>query len=235
MWSETGITESSLLESFLVRMPFDTYPGRHLPKSITSDGQYLYILTTRGLFKVGSGYGETIRGHVYVWQPEFYANDKSWIGFCLVIFNGKCKGTFRNRIFFKIFIEQHLFETDRNSVKLRASGDRQTKLARFEKHTLIRDCGCYIERYIHRSRPFGHYNTNERSIFLTTVKWDDFFKFLRVVFADKNWSVIPFSRRFNYTVKQPNISKDVNWKIWMLRFHIVLIQNIFEIWSTVFA
>ena len=32
-----------------------------IPSAISCDGQYLYILNSSGLFKVGSGYGSTIK------------------------------------------------------------------------------------------------------------------------------------------------------------------------------
>lgn len=33
----------------------------NIPSAISCDGQYLYILNSSGLFKVGSGYGSTIK------------------------------------------------------------------------------------------------------------------------------------------------------------------------------
>lgn len=33
----------------------------NIPSAVSCDGQYLYILNSSGLFKVGSGYGSTIK------------------------------------------------------------------------------------------------------------------------------------------------------------------------------
>lgn len=53
-------------------------------KSMASDGQFLYLFTNKGLFKIGSGYSGTVKGHVYVWKPDFYPNDKGTLVYCSV-------------------------------------------------------------------------------------------------------------------------------------------------------
>lgn len=50
-------------------------------KAVASDGQYLYILTHRGLHKVGTGYGETILGHVYFIRKDSFKDKKGWLGY----------------------------------------------------------------------------------------------------------------------------------------------------------
>ena len=48
--------------------------------SLASDGAFVYLLTDRGLFKVGSGYGGTVKGRVYRHRPDFDPSP-AWIGF----------------------------------------------------------------------------------------------------------------------------------------------------------
>lgn len=83
-WISHGVSMNSLIDCSVVRMPSDVVNSVLTPKSLASDGQYLYLFTNRGLFKIGSGYGGTVKGHVYIWKPEFYPNDRGWIGFCNV-------------------------------------------------------------------------------------------------------------------------------------------------------
>ena len=53
--------------------------------SISCDGRYLYLhCTGSGLYKVGSGYGGTLKGHVYLHQPDFHKKEQGWLAFCQV-------------------------------------------------------------------------------------------------------------------------------------------------------
>lgn len=85
-WIMHGVPESSNIDSFTIRMPSDIQNTPPNFKSMASDGQYLYLFTTAGLFKIGTGYGGTLKGHVYVWKPDFYPNDKGTLAFCAVYF-----------------------------------------------------------------------------------------------------------------------------------------------------
>ena len=51
---------------------------------MTCDGHYLYIHNAHGLSKIGSGFGGTIKGHVYIHRPDFYPKQKGWLGFAHV-------------------------------------------------------------------------------------------------------------------------------------------------------
>ena len=73
-----GLLTSSLLDSFEVKFKNGQRP--QLVHSLTSDGTYLYLQSTHGLYKIGSGYGGTIKGHVYASNPDFYAKP-GWLGF----------------------------------------------------------------------------------------------------------------------------------------------------------
>lgn len=53
-------------------------------KSLASDGSYLYIHSNRGLFKMGSGYGGTIKAHIYAHKPDFFPNKTGWLGLAQV-------------------------------------------------------------------------------------------------------------------------------------------------------
>lgn len=83
-WITHGVSGGSKIESFFIRMPSDVQNTVLAVKSLVSDGQFIYLFTSRGLFKIGSGYGGTLKGHVYVWKPDFYPNDKGSLVFCAV-------------------------------------------------------------------------------------------------------------------------------------------------------
>ena len=70
-----GLMTSSLLDTFEVK--FRKQP--EIVHSLTGDGSYLYFQTSEGLFKVGSGYGGTIKGHVYCYNRDFYSKP-GWLG-----------------------------------------------------------------------------------------------------------------------------------------------------------
>lgn len=53
-------------------------------KSLASDGQFLYLYTSKGLLKIGSGYGGTIKGHVYLHKADFHVDDRGWLGYANV-------------------------------------------------------------------------------------------------------------------------------------------------------
>lgn len=81
-WINNGVPYSSKLDTFQIRMPSEILSTTLSIKSLASDGQFLYLFTSNGLFKVGSGYGGTVKGHVYVWKPDFYPNDRGTLVFC---------------------------------------------------------------------------------------------------------------------------------------------------------
>lgn len=83
-WFTHGVPASSKIQSFQARMPTEIQNIVIAIKSMASDGQYLYLFTAKGLFKIGSGYGGTVKGHVYVWKPDFYPNDKGTLVYCSV-------------------------------------------------------------------------------------------------------------------------------------------------------
>jgi hypothetical protein len=46
---------------------------------VAHDGTFLYVHQAHGLFKIGSGHGRTIAGHVYAQNPEFYPRHRGWL------------------------------------------------------------------------------------------------------------------------------------------------------------
>jgi len=53
-------------------------------RSFVSDGKYLYLHTSRGLLKIGSGHGGTIWGHIYIHNADFYPTEIGWLGYANV-------------------------------------------------------------------------------------------------------------------------------------------------------
>ncbi len=76
-----GVAATSNLDTFGIA--FGGGPSPVSPTKVhglASDGAFLYLLTDRGLFKVGSGYGGTIKGYVYRHREDFDSSP-AWIGF----------------------------------------------------------------------------------------------------------------------------------------------------------
>ncbi|XP_073976386.1 MYC binding protein highwire isoform X3 [Rhodnius prolixus] len=82
-WITHGIPKSALLSSHHI-LNQNLYDGDAAKgggeKSLASDGSYLYIHSNRGLFKMGSGYGGTIKAHIYAHKPDFFPNKTGWLG-----------------------------------------------------------------------------------------------------------------------------------------------------------
>ncbi|PNF26995.1 hypothetical protein B7P43_G12699 [Cryptotermes secundus] len=83
-WFTHGMPKNSRIDTFHVKMSGDMHTASLSAKSLASDGQFLYLYTSRGLFKIGSGYGGTIKGHVYLHKTDFHVDDKGWLGYANV-------------------------------------------------------------------------------------------------------------------------------------------------------
>nr|CAD7200761.1 unnamed protein product [Timema douglasi] len=79
-WITHGVPKTSCIDSFHVKIGTDTH-SLSSSRSLASDGQYIYLYSSRGLYKVGSGYGGTIKGHIYLHRADFYIDDRGWLGF----------------------------------------------------------------------------------------------------------------------------------------------------------
>ncbi|XP_060534839.1 E3 ubiquitin-protein ligase MYCBP2 isoform X2 [Cylas formicarius] len=82
-WLTHGVPKTSQIDSFQVKMPNDLINTHLGVKALAFDSQYLYLFSSRGLLKIGSGYGSTIKGHVSFWKPDFYPNDNGSLVYCL--------------------------------------------------------------------------------------------------------------------------------------------------------
>ena len=69
---------STLLDNFEIKFKNASRP--QVVHSLTSDGTFLYLQSSHGLYKVGSGYGGTIKGQIYAHNKEFFSKP-GWIGF----------------------------------------------------------------------------------------------------------------------------------------------------------
>ncbi|XP_070552183.1 E3 ubiquitin-protein ligase MYCBP2-like isoform X2 [Ptychodera flava] len=79
-WLSTGVVHQALLESWQLGIPL----GEKQDSSdcaIASDGCHLYIQCARGLFKVGTGYSGTIKGHVYASRNDLKSDCCGWLCF----------------------------------------------------------------------------------------------------------------------------------------------------------
>ncbi|XP_052283534.1 E3 ubiquitin-protein ligase MYCBP2-like isoform X2 [Dreissena polymorpha] len=81
-WFSHGVKEKSRLFSFrLDEIPPVTSPGSQGISAVTSDGRFLYIHCRQGMFRIGSGYGGTLKGHIYGFREMLPAKSTVWLGF----------------------------------------------------------------------------------------------------------------------------------------------------------
>ncbi|KAK4298747.1 hypothetical protein Pmani_028926 [Petrolisthes manimaculis] len=79
-WLLCGVPGSALIDKFSVKIMTDGEESK-VESTMTCDGHYLYLHNAHGLYKVGSGFGGTIKGHVYIHRPDFYPRQRGWLGF----------------------------------------------------------------------------------------------------------------------------------------------------------
>ncbi|XP_024084698.1 E3 ubiquitin-protein ligase MYCBP2 isoform X3 [Cimex lectularius] len=81
-WITHGIPKSALLAQHeIYAKPELSSDYTIVDKAIASDGLYLYVHTSIGLLKMGSGYGGTLKGHIYIHKPDFFPNKTGWLGY----------------------------------------------------------------------------------------------------------------------------------------------------------
>ncbi|GIX98131.1 hypothetical protein CEXT_91021 [Caerostris extrusa] len=86
-WLTHGFPSSALCNCFSVQIPKNKY---RQGSPITSDGKYLYILSGGSIYKVGSGFGGTIKiFKVYIFKGSnvmsrggVKVEEKGWLGYC---------------------------------------------------------------------------------------------------------------------------------------------------------
>ncbi|XP_062389671.1 E3 ubiquitin-protein ligase MYCBP2 isoform X1 [Sardina pilchardus] len=79
-WFGNGIKHAALMNKWLLR-ELSIDDDEHC--LLQADGSFLYLLCKDGLFKLGSGYSGTVRGHVYNSTSRIrnWKDKKSWLGF----------------------------------------------------------------------------------------------------------------------------------------------------------
>ncbi|XP_064076475.1 E3 ubiquitin-protein ligase MYCBP2 [Vanessa tameamea] len=111
LWLNFGVPHKSLVTSFPVDLPsqLTTGSGELVVRSLVSDGCFLYVFTSKGLLKIGSGYGSSIRQHVYLYKSDFFASDRhGWLGFC------------RNKLYVRIGRKKsEVHEVDKDSLEVK--------------------------------------------------------------------------------------------------------------------
>ncbi|CAH2103304.1 unnamed protein product [Euphydryas editha] len=111
LWLNFGVPHKSLVNSFPVDLPsqLTAGSGELVVRSLVSDGCFLYVFTSRGLLKIGSGYGSSIRQHVYLYKPDFFASDRhGWLGYC------------RNKLYVRIGRKKsEVHEIDKDSLEVK--------------------------------------------------------------------------------------------------------------------
>ncbi|XP_028043251.1 E3 ubiquitin-protein ligase MYCBP2 isoform X2 [Bombyx mandarina] len=110
-WLQYGVPSLSLINSFPVDLPVSLTSGSGdlVVRSLVSDGCYLYVFTSKGLLKIGSGYGSSIKQHVYSYKPDFFAGERhGWLGYC------------RTKLFVRIGRKKtDIYEIDRDTLEVR--------------------------------------------------------------------------------------------------------------------
>ncbi|RVE51528.1 hypothetical protein evm_003798 [Chilo suppressalis] len=111
LWLNYGVPHQSLVTSFPVDLPpqLTSGPGELVVRSLVSDGCYLYVYTSKGLLKIGSGYGSSIKQHVYMHKPDFFASDRhGWLGYC------------KNKLYVRIGRKKtEVYEIDKETLEVR--------------------------------------------------------------------------------------------------------------------
>ncbi|XP_032082572.1 E3 ubiquitin-protein ligase MYCBP2 isoform X2 [Thamnophis elegans] len=79
-WFSSGIKKASLMHKWSLK---DISVDEDDPTLLQSDGYFLYLLCKDGLYKIGSGYSGTVRGHIYnsTSRVKNRKEKKSWLGY----------------------------------------------------------------------------------------------------------------------------------------------------------
>uniref|UniRef100_A0A8C6XHK3 RCR-type E3 ubiquitin transferase n=1 Tax=Naja naja TaxID=35670 RepID=A0A8C6XHK3_NAJNA len=79
-WFSSGIKKAALMHKWSLK---DITVDEDDPTLLQSDGYFLYLLCKDGLYKIGSGYSGTVRGHIYnsTSRIKNRKEKKSWLGY----------------------------------------------------------------------------------------------------------------------------------------------------------
>ncbi|XP_052752649.1 E3 ubiquitin-protein ligase MYCBP2 isoform X3 [Galleria mellonella] len=110
-WLNYGVPHQALVTSFPVDLPSQLTAGSGdvVVRSLVSDGCYLYVYTSKGLLKIGSGYGSSIKQHVYIYKPDFFPSERhGWLGYC------------KNKLYVRIGRKKtELYEIDKDTLEVK--------------------------------------------------------------------------------------------------------------------
>lgn len=81
---KNGIPMNCLISSFSIEHQGAGEMSVNLQPSMASDGRYLYILVSKALLKIGSGFNGTLKGFVYAANNEFSKEVNGWLGYANV-------------------------------------------------------------------------------------------------------------------------------------------------------
>jgi len=101
-------------------------------RSFVSDGKYLYLHTSRGLLKIGSGHGGTIWGHIYIHNADFYPTEIGWLGYA----NVSCISMYE-QYSYKYSIVAYIKFNLQNSLYFKRAPRKQSELLIIDAETLI--------------------------------------------------------------------------------------------------
>ncbi|CAK9797457.1 E3 ubiquitin-protein ligase MYCBP2 [Anthophora quadrimaculata] len=80
-WITYGVPKCAKIYTSTLKLPNEINNIILNGRSFVSDGKYLYLHTSRGLLKIGSGHGGTIWGHMYIHKADFYPTETGWLGY----------------------------------------------------------------------------------------------------------------------------------------------------------
>ncbi|XP_058468268.1 E3 ubiquitin-protein ligase highwire isoform X2 [Malaya genurostris] len=90
-----GISQNSLIDYFNIK-DYMFVDQVFTPNCIASDGKYIYILISKSLVKIGSGFSGTVPGFIYGIAKDFGKDKNEWIGYC------------NNKLFYKKLSKRNL-------------------------------------------------------------------------------------------------------------------------------
>lgn len=96
-WITYGVPKCSKIYTSMLKLPNEMNNMVLNERSFVSDGKYLYLHTSCGLLKIGSGHGGTIWGHIYIHKTDFYPTEIGWLGYANVSYALKCLQLHNNK------------------------------------------------------------------------------------------------------------------------------------------
>ncbi|XP_059059876.1 E3 ubiquitin-protein ligase MYCBP2 [Achroia grisella] len=110
-WLNFGVPHLSQFGHFQVDLPPQLTDCSEdvAVRSLASDGCYLYVLTSKGLLKFGTGYGISIRPHLYLYKRDFFPSERyGWLGYC------------KNKLYVKLARKKsELYELDKDTFEVK--------------------------------------------------------------------------------------------------------------------